>query len=185
MQLSQDSSILIYNYYSNGNFIRGVNFKTGTIVYEVKVYDPSYLGGRNGIAQIKTVGNTTYAVGAFKGIIGSDGNIFLRKGFVGFNTYTGLVTAANIQADGFIHFIEKMGNQLIISGKFTEVQGQARNNMAVLDTGTLALLPWSLSPTDMVTALCSYNGKILEKALLLLMPLPIPLHHGTHCHTHL
>jgi hypothetical protein len=28
MQLSQDSSILIYNYYSNGNFIRGVNFNS-------------------------------------------------------------------------------------------------------------------------------------------------------------
>ena len=160
IQLSPDSSTLIYSFYNNNNLIRGVGYLDGRFKFFLKIYNPIFGAYEdNIIKKIRTVGNTTYVVGLFTGIQSSDGNIFVRKGFAGFNTYTGLITAADIHADGFSYFIEILGNQIIVSGKFNEIAGQPRTNMVALDTGTLALKPFTLSPTDQLTAICMQGTK--------------------------
>ena len=159
LQLSPDATTLLYSCYDNGDYVRGVNYANGNFKYIVKVYNPILGAYDRRINKIKTVGNITYVVGPFNGLISSDGNIFVRKGFAAFDTYSGQVFNVNLQADGFIYFIEKLDGKIVVSGKFNSIAGQPRTNMAMLDTGTLNLNTWSLSPTDQLTAMCMQNNK--------------------------
>jgi hypothetical protein len=152
LELSKDRTVLIYGGYYNGDWIKGAHNRWGNLLYSIKVtlYWPSeFLGYIRGL---QLSGNKAYVVGAFEHLI-KNGNIYFRKGFFVFDPITGSILDDNPVINGYPHFLKERDGKLIISGKFTLVNGVNRHNFAVIDTGSFAVGNWQLAPTDPVNVM--------------------------------
>lgn len=159
IQLSPDASVVIYGGYYNGYQIRGAGNRFGELRYTIKttMYWPSeFLGYLRGL-QIS--GNKAYAVGSFEHLI-RNGEIYFRKGFFAFDPVTGNILPDQPVINGYTHFLQERKGKLIISGKFTKVNGVNRHNFAVIDTGSFTLGNWQLSPSDPIATMSFVDDKV-------------------------
>ena len=160
MALSADSTVLVYGGYYNGEYIKGVSNIFGNQLYfiNISMYWPeSWTTGA--LKGMKVHGNKGYITGWFEHIRESSGAQYNRKGFFAFNPNTGAILPETLTLDWYASFLEARNGKLYISGKFKTVNGVPRERFAVLDTGTLALNPWQLAPTDALTALAFAGNK--------------------------
>jgi trimeric autotransporter adhesin len=156
IQISKDTSTLICQYYDNGFFTRGSNYRTGTSKYLIKIGGLPSGGSPYNMSDIYTVGNKTYLVGLFNYITDGFTN-YPRRGMVSFNSNTGVITSESLTTDGYATFVYSTGNKIYFSGRFTTINGASRNNFVALDTGTLAVSTLNTAPSDNITAL-AFSG---------------------------
>ena len=158
LQLSPDASVLIYAAYSNGEYIKGANNKTGAQQYfiNVSMYWPS--GSNTGSVRGLTVlGAKAYAAGSFEHVLNNFGT-FTRKGFFAFDPLTGAVKSENLNLDGYPSFLQSKQDKLFLSGKFTIINNVSRDQFAVIDTGSLSIGNFQISPSDPLTAI-AFTGQ--------------------------
>ncbi|GAA4341259.1 T9SS type A sorting domain-containing protein [Flaviaesturariibacter amylovorans] len=158
MALSADSATLIYGGYYNGEFIKGVNYATGTQRYfiNVSMYWPESPTSGS-VLGLGVLGNKAYAAGNFEHVLPSLGGTLNRKGFFAFNPHTGAVFNDNLNLDWYPSFLLTRGNKLYLSGLFNTVNGTPRTHFAAVDTGTLQLNALQFAPSDALTAL-AFSG---------------------------
>lgn len=70
------------------------------------------------------------------------------------------VDELDIEHDGFINTIEKLGNILYIAGSFDMVNGVARKNLAAFDLTTGALTSWNPDANSYVNAIVGFGSTI-------------------------
>lgn len=157
LQFNRDSSALVYFHDYNGQVITCADNKKGTIRYSINISNsyPSIADG-GAILGMKVLRDKAYVVGNFEVVLPRTG-IFLRKGFFSFDIATGAVTGDDLHLNGFPTFLDIIGGKMFLSGKFTQVNSVGRENFAVLDTGSLAVGGWQLSPSDAIATL-AFSG---------------------------
>ena len=160
IQLSPDKKTLIYAGYYNGEYIKGANNITGAQQFFINLSMFWPYGSNSGAALgLKVVGAKAYCVGNFEHLLNNFGT-FSRKGFFAFDPNTGEIKSENLNLNGYPSFLDARGNKLFLSGKFTSVNGQTRDQFAVVDTGTLAVDNWQLNPSDGITALAFTGNNV-------------------------
>ena len=115
--------------------------------------DPDWKPGadNNGVYSMALSGNTLYISGPFLNIGASS-----RKYLAAVDATTGAVLSWNPNvsySDGAPTQILLSGNTLYVAGTFTQIGGQARNNVAALNATTGAVLSWNPNPDGVVNAM--------------------------------
>ena len=157
MQFNEDSSIVIYRSEGDGEKIKAFRKTTGILQYEIVLEmsrtPPSFAD----VFGIKVVGSKAYAVGYFEHVL-SKTSTYNRKGFFAFNATTGTILDDDLHSDGYPTYLNSYDGKLFLSGNFSSVSSVSRLNFAVIDTGSLAVQSYQISPTDEITSLAFYKG---------------------------
>lgn len=100
------------------------------------------------VQAITQVGNTVFVGGDYKNVVSASGETVNQAFLTGYNVDTGeLVRTFVPQLNGQVKALEALPNgKLVVGGEFTEVNGEARPNLVVLDpvTGATNDLGWKV-----------------------------------------
>ncbi|MFT6948720.1 MAG: hypothetical protein ACJARP_003154 [Vicingaceae bacterium] len=111
------------------------------------------------VEELKVIGNTLYACGAFRNVSDS-----LRNKIVAIDLTTEKVTnwnpSVSTSSFGYVRRMVVSGNTVYLGGYFNQVGGQVRNNLAAINAATGALLPWNPNADDRVNELKTHNNKL-------------------------
>ena len=153
-----DGSVIIGGHFRrvNGQDSRGVARVDATTGRSVNGFDASVDNGN--VYRMDSVGGDVYLGGTFPGVNGQR-----RTGLARIDPVTGVVdpdfapTIAE-QRRGSLRVHELAlspdGRRLVINGTFTKVDGQDRYQIAMIDTATGSVTPWSTSAYE---APCDYS----------------------------
>src|SRR5690606_1771169 len=81
-----------------------------------------------------------------------------RNGLGSVSRTTGLVTAWNPQSDGGVYNLAVSGNQVYVSGDFSEIGLESREKIASLDLTTGLATGWDPDPDGYVQTFALNNG---------------------------
>jgi hypothetical protein len=159
LQFNGDSSVIIYASDYNGQTLVAFSTTTGAFRYSIGPSMYATAGYTSGtVLSMKVCGNTAYAAGYFEAVEqGSTG--YARRGFCSFDATTGAISNDNLHLGEYPTFLDINNGRIFLSGNFTFVNGVNRLNFAVVDTGSLTVEPWQLSPSDEMTSIAFSNGR--------------------------
>jgi len=155
VEIGKGDSTLFY-VSAGSSLIRAVNAVNGQERYTVAV---SLDAGAGRAYSMKVVNRTLFVAGDFHKVTRAPVT-YLKKGFFAMDIPTGNILAADIRLNNFGRFVTAYKDKLYVSGIFNTVSDSLREHFVVLDTGTLAVNPWNLSPTDPLATLSFSAGKI-------------------------
>ncbi|MBI5326010.1 MAG: T9SS type A sorting domain-containing protein [Ignavibacteriae bacterium] len=100
-------------------------------------------------------GNTIFIGGAFMMLRNPDNSIALRNNIAAIDANTGFATSWDPNSNGAVLSMALSGNILYVGGGFTNIGGQARNNIAALKTDTDFFIAtnWNPNADEVVTRL--------------------------------
>lgn len=100
------------------------------------------------VQAITQVGNTVFVGGDYKNVVSVSGETVNQAFLTGYNVDTGeLVRTFVPQLNGQVKALEALPNgKLVVGGEFTQVNGEPRSNLVVLDptTGAVSDLGWKV-----------------------------------------
>ncbi|MDP4260324.1 MAG: T9SS type A sorting domain-containing protein [Bacteroidota bacterium] len=158
LQFNGDSSVIIYASDYNGQTLLAFSATTGAFRYAIGPSMNATDGYSSGtVLSLKVCGNKAYAAGYFEAVEqGSTG--YARRGFCSFDASTGAISGDNLNLGEYPTFLDIHDGRIFLSGNFTFINGVNRLNFAVVDTGSLNVEPWQLSPSDEMTSIAFSNG---------------------------
>ncbi len=136
------------------NRLAAINTTTGTVT----AFNPGVDNAGEYVGTLLIDGTTLYIGGYFSEVGGE-----VRTGLAAIDTTTGLVTAFDVSAVSSIDSVETLlldGTTLYIGGEFSEIGGEARNNLAAVDTTTGLVTDFNPDVNSMVFSL-SLDGTTL------------------------
>jgi trimeric autotransporter adhesin len=109
-------------------------------------WNPNASGGTSlgsPVVALAVSGSTVYAGGWFTTIGGQS-----RTGIAALSAGSGLATAWNPDANGFVYTLAVSGSTVYAGGSFTSIGGQSRNHIAALDASSGLATAWDPNAND-------------------------------------